>query len=280
MDHHFNTEIATKYGVNAAILLHNITYWIAKNRSENRHFHDGRYWTYMSKAGLSELFPYLSAKQIDYALNKLVDAGLIITGNYNQNTFDKTKWYALAEPDEGEKCPETAQLPITTKGSNRLDKREQSISTKGSNRIPQKGVIDADKREQSINSNIYNNIYNTNKKHTDNNPDKKQANTVDDVINTIDDSELRAELWEFVRMRKSIKKPPTPYALELIISQLTKMSQDKLTRIAILRQSIKNCWQGLYPLKDPPPGTESDGNEMTPTENISDIEKQFMSCYE
>lgn len=269
MDHHFNIEIAQQYGVNAAILLHNITYWIEKNKSEKRHFHEGRYWTYMSKSGLAELFPYMSKKQIDYALNKLLDAGLIVTGNFSDNTFDKTTWYALAEDENTEKVPENG-LPIDS------DKREQSITTKGDNRLPQKGAIDSDKREQSINSNIYNIYNNTNKKHTDKNPNKKA--TVEDVINTVEDEELQNELREFVRMRKEIKKPPTPHALELILKQLRQMSEDKSAQIMILQQSVKNCWQGLYELKNPPPTNA--GTEMQPTENISELEKQFMQSYE
>ena len=284
MDHHFNIEIAQQYGVNAAILLHNITYWIEKNKSEKRHFHNGRYWTYMSKSGLAELFPYMSKKQIDYALNKLLDAGLIATGNFSDNTFDKTTWYALAEDENIEKAPENG-LPIDS------DKREQSITTKGDNRLPQKGTIDSDKREQSLNSNNIYNIYNTNKKHTDKNPNNigDVGNAVPEeqpikdkdlekVIQTIDDRELRDELREFVRMRKEIKKPPTPHALELVIKDLRKMSEDKSVQILILQQSIQNSWLGLYQLKNPPPTNA--GTEMQPTENISELEKQFMQSYE
>lgn len=273
MDHHFNIEIAQQYGVNAAILLHNITYWIEKNKSEKRHFHEGRYWTYMSKSGLAELFPYMTARQIDYALAKLEKAGLILTGNFSEHTFDKTKWYTLADveenaPEMDEKPSETAQLPIAQNSSNRLNNNVQSIEQNRGNRL--------NNSVQSIDSNIYNNIYNTNKKHTDKNPNKKA--TVEDVINTVEDEELQNELREFVRMRKEIKKPPTPHALELILKQLRQMSEDKSVQLMILQQSVKNCWQGLYELKNPPPTNA--GTEMQPTENISELEKQFMQSYE
>lgn len=273
MDHHFNIEIAQQYGVNAAILLHNITYWIEKNKSEKRHFHEGRYWTYMSKSGLAELFPYMTARQIDYALAKLEKAGLILTGNFSEHTFDKTKWYALADveenaPEMDEKPSETAQLPIAQNSSNRLNNNVQSIEQNRGNRL--------NNSVQSLNSNIYNNIYNTNKKQTDKNPNKKA--TVEDVINTVEDEELQNELREFVRMRKEIKRPPTPHALELILKQLRQMSEDKSAQLMILQQSVKNCWQGLYELKNPPPTNA--GTEMQPTENISELERQFMQSYE
>lgn len=290
MDHHFNIEIAQQYGVNAAILLHNITYWIEKNKSEKRHFHEGRYWTYMSKAGLKKQFSYMTARQIDYALNKLLDAGVILSGNFSEHTFDKTKWYALADSEEkepeqvtpensfssvelmpcanGEKPSETAQLPIAQNSSNRLNNNVQSIEQNRGNRL--------NNSVQSLNSNINNNIYNTNKKQTDKNPNKKA--TVEDVINTVEDEELQNELREFVRMRKEIKKPPTPHALELILKQLRQMSEDKSAQLMILQQSVKNCWQGLYELKNPPPTNV--GTEMQPTENISELEKQFMQSYE
>lgn len=46
MIHNFDINIAEKYGINAAIILQNMYYWIEKNRANEKHFHDGYYWTY------------------------------------------------------------------------------------------------------------------------------------------------------------------------------------------------------------------------------------------
>lgn len=95
MQHHFNTEIAKKYDIVTAILLDNLFYWIEKNRANNKNFIDGRYWTYNSKSAMSDLFPYLTPRQIDYATKKMQDNGLILIANHNKNKTDRTLWYAI-----------------------------------------------------------------------------------------------------------------------------------------------------------------------------------------
>lgn len=97
MQHHFNVEVATKYGVHSAILLDNFYYWIEKNRANGNNFFDGYYWTYNSKKALSELFPYLSEKQVRTAIENLVNDGILITGNYNEMKMDRTMWYSITK---------------------------------------------------------------------------------------------------------------------------------------------------------------------------------------
>lgn len=97
MEHSFDTEIAKEYGVNCAIILQNVYFWVLKNEANNQNFYDGKYWTYNSKKAFSKLFGYMTERQIDYALKHLIDEGLIITGNYNKNTYDRTLWYALTD---------------------------------------------------------------------------------------------------------------------------------------------------------------------------------------
>ena len=56
-------------------------------------------------------------------------------------------------------------------------------------------------------------------------------------------------LRDFIDMRKSIKKPMTTKALELLINNLNKLSNNDEEKIAILNQSIERSWQTVYPLK-------------------------------
>lgn len=97
MEHSFNTDVAKKYGVHSAILLNNIAFWCLKNKANSTHEHDGHFWTYNSKKAFSELFPYMTARQIDYALKRLIDDGILITGNFNANAYDRTLWYAVTK---------------------------------------------------------------------------------------------------------------------------------------------------------------------------------------
>ena len=97
MQHSFDTEIAAQYGIVEAILLNNFAFWLAKKKANGQDFHDGRYWTYNSIKAFKELFPYLTENQLRRALNKLIEDGLIVTGNYNKAAYDRTLWYALTE---------------------------------------------------------------------------------------------------------------------------------------------------------------------------------------
>ena len=97
MKHIFDIDIAMRYGVNAAILLENIGYWIRRNEANQTNYYDGRYWTYNSRRAYKELFPYMSERQIDTAFKKLIDDGLVVTGNYNEYAWDRTLWYALTQ---------------------------------------------------------------------------------------------------------------------------------------------------------------------------------------
>lgn len=93
----FKSEIAKKYGVDEAIMIGNLAHWIEKNEANGRNFYDGRYWTYNSIEAFTKLFPFWTARQIRRILKSLEDKKVIITGNYNQSTYDRTTWYAFAD---------------------------------------------------------------------------------------------------------------------------------------------------------------------------------------
>lgn len=97
MEHSFDIEIAQEYGIECAIIIKHLYYWIEKNRVCDKHFYDGRYWTYGSIKAFCELFPYIGEKKMRNAFQKLEDSGLLLTGNYNKSQYDRTKWYALTD---------------------------------------------------------------------------------------------------------------------------------------------------------------------------------------
>lgn len=97
MVHHFTTCVAKSVGVVPAILLENIRYWVQKNKANGVNIFDGYCWTYNSISAFSEIFDYLTKRQIEYALAKLETSGYIKTGKYSDNPRDTTKWYTLTE---------------------------------------------------------------------------------------------------------------------------------------------------------------------------------------
>jgi len=91
----FATEDANRYGVDGAIMLHHIRYWVAKNEANDRNFHDERYWTYNSQSAFAKLFPFWTARKIGRLLTKLEEEGAIVSGNFNDKRYDRTKWFTL-----------------------------------------------------------------------------------------------------------------------------------------------------------------------------------------
>ena len=97
MQHHFEVDDATRYGVEKAILINNFRFWIAKNEANRKNKHDGKYWTYNSARAFSELFPYWKRQKIARLLREMENEGLIDSGIYNTAGYDRTKWYTLGK---------------------------------------------------------------------------------------------------------------------------------------------------------------------------------------
>lgn len=82
------------------------------------------------------------------------------------------------------------------------------------------------------------------------NKKEKKSTEIDDLINSnFKDEELRNTVYEFIKMRKAIKKPLTTRGLELMINKLYKLTTNIDEQIEILNNSIMNNWQGIFPLK-------------------------------
>ena len=97
MQHSFDVDIAKEYGILEAILLNHLWFWIKKNEANETNYYDDNYWTYNSTRAFNELFPYVSQRQIQNALNHLKEEEIILTGNYNKSAYDRTLWYAFSK---------------------------------------------------------------------------------------------------------------------------------------------------------------------------------------
>lgn len=97
MKHSFDAEIANEYGVEIAIMFDMFCFWISKNEANNYNFQDGKYWTFNTYEGLHKMFPYWNVQKIKRILNKMVELDLLVKGNYNENPWNHTTWYAFGE---------------------------------------------------------------------------------------------------------------------------------------------------------------------------------------
>lgn len=91
---------------------------------------------------------------------------------------------------------------------------------------------------------------------------EKGRTTYDAIINgKIFEDKVKAALYEFIKMRKLIKKPLTDFALEKIIDKLLNMSLDPNVQVEILENSILNNWQDIY---KPSQAKKKAPNNVTP----------------
>ena len=81
--------------------------------------------------------------------------------------------------------------------------------------------------------------------------ERKKETSYDKIINSmIEDEEVKNSIYEFIKMRKLIKKPMTDRALTMLINKLEKLSSDKDIQIKILEKSILKNWTDIYPYKE------------------------------
>ena len=95
MTHTFDTEIAKKVGVNSAVILNHIVFWLEKNIANQQCYKMGRVWSYCSVKGLADIFTYLSPSQIRTAINKLIDANIIMSRQFDG--YNRVNWYSLTD---------------------------------------------------------------------------------------------------------------------------------------------------------------------------------------
>lgn len=77
------------------------------------------------------------------------------------------------------------------------------------------------------------------------------SSSYDTLINETSWSDaVKDTIYEFIKMRKLIKKPMTDYALKKMLNKLERISNgSEETAIAILDKSITNNWQDIFELK-------------------------------
>ena len=125
-------SLAVKIGLNEALFIQQLHYWV--DRSKN--IIDGRQWVYNTMADWSRQFPFWSQKTLSRTISNLEKQKLVISGNYNQKGYDRTKWYTIdylalerLEKEEPETENHEESEPDVS-GENDAAVSDQSIGTK------------------------------------------------------------------------------------------------------------------------------------------------------
>lgn len=113
---------------------------------------------------------------------------------------------------------------------------------------------------------------NTKESNTKKEERKKEAKpgSYDELIGErIKDEPVKKALYEFIKMRKLMRKPLTNTALDILIKRLYKISPNPEAQVEVLNQSIVNNWLSVYPLKS------NRGSEAKPEHGGQKIDQEY-----
>lgn len=132
----FDSEIAKIVGINAAIIFERIRYFCEDAKLKNDHykFHNGRFWTYSSSKGWSNMLPFLTKRQAEKAINALIAHKMIITDNFNKNKYDRTRWFTVLVDTTTSISP-VGEMHFTENVNSIYPKREMNLHL-GVNEFP------------------------------------------------------------------------------------------------------------------------------------------------
>jgi hypothetical protein len=197
---------------------------------------------YLEQKQIFEMLTDEEAGQLIKAIFEYEDTGQTVTLDRSlQIAFLPIKNVLDRNKEKYEKVVERNKKNIEKRWN-----KEDTKNTTGKNGIP-KNTKNTDNDNEHDNDNDNDNEH-------DNDNDKKEKNkkrkTFDDVFSENHFSnDLENTIKDFIDMRKTIKKPMTTKALELLIRNLKKLTNLEDEQIAILNQSIEHGWQTVYPLK-------------------------------
>lgn len=114
VSHGFDTGYAIAYGVDEAIMIRNLQFFITANANRGQNFRDGKFWTYDRLEDFPSHFPYWTIKQIRRILGSLVKQGVIIKGEFNTSWSNRTLWYAFKDQERFIKNIKVPKVPLPT----------------------------------------------------------------------------------------------------------------------------------------------------------------------
>ena len=239
MEHHFNIEFAKLYGIEEAIIVHNLYFWIIKNIANNVHEHNGKFWTYNSNNAFVALFPYMNKTKICRVMAHLESEGIIIKDNFNKDNRDRTLWYSFA--DEGINILNDCGYDI----SKMTKCTVQNELCKIQNEPPLPYNKQTNNKQEYKKENIDNKLSIKEKK------EKKHKFNVRDDLSYVDKTLLN--LWrdwlsykdELGCQYKTQRGAMTQYK-----SLMKYSNKNIILATAIVNRSIENSWQGLFDIEE------------------------------
>ena len=239
-----NPQLAKRIGLNEAIVLQQVSYWL--NETDSGVEHDGRRWIYNTYEQWIEQFPFWSQDTVKRAITSLRKQGVLIVEKLSSDRLNHTNYYTInydadALIDEG--------------------KMHQSESAKYTE-------LDKGKMHQSNGASCpdvtyTNNTYTTQETTSESNstiiervsaalPKRKQAERdVNAILGDLPEW-IPVEPWiGFIEMRKAkgAKGKLTEHAVKLLVNELRRLKDQGEDLTEVLNRSIMNNWSGVFSAK-------------------------------
>ena len=93
-----NPALAVKIGLNEAIILQQLNYWLT--RTDSGVSYDGVQWVYNTYSEWQEQVPFFSERTIQRTILKLEKIGIVRSGMLRKSKGDRTKFYTINQSHE------------------------------------------------------------------------------------------------------------------------------------------------------------------------------------
>lgn len=84
-------------GMESAAILQHFRYWTNINASDPQMFKDGRVWVFASRKSIQNVFPCISEQRIRTIIDRMVENGYLLKGDYSLAMTSKATWYSLSD---------------------------------------------------------------------------------------------------------------------------------------------------------------------------------------
>lgn len=119
-------------GMDSAAILQHFRYWTNINATDKNMVRDGRVWVFASRKAIQNVFPCITDQRIRTILDKLVEGGYLIKGEYSLSMTSKATWYSLSDMAKSLFDGVSAPLVNSTNG---LVKTTNDINNKEKNTL-------------------------------------------------------------------------------------------------------------------------------------------------
>ena len=180
----------------------------------------------------------LSRQGINKARNSLRQLGLI---DFKSNGTKSTMYKLLPMSNS---VQDSVQRSVQDSIQGSVQDRVQNSSTLNKqNKTKQNETVKASKKER-----------------------EKRGADYDEILNRrVCDEKLKEAYFEFIKMRRFIKKPMTNRALEKLIEKVNALEPESVERkIELLNNAVLHNWQSVYPLKDDSSSERTDKHGSPP----------------